>query len=220
MPSQPYPGLIVSGADTDAGKTVVSAVLLRGLGGTYWKPLQSGTQDGTDTALVQRLTGLDDSHFLPEAYSFAAPFSPQQAAEMEGAAVDVDRLRLPEADRLAHRPLLVEGAGGLLVPVTREVLYADLFEGWALPVILVGRNRLGIVNHMLLSIAECRRRGLRMLGFILSGSGNPENAKAIARHGDIACLGEIPEVNFSSQAGLAQAVEAVDFDALRRALLS
>lgn len=220
MRASAYPGLIVSGADTDAGKTLLSAVLLKGLGGSYWKPLQSGTQDGTDTQTVRRLTSLDDSHFLPEAFSFVAPFSPQQAAEMEGTAVDVDRLDLPNAKLLVHKPLLVEGAGGLLVPVTREVLYADLFERWGLPVILVGRNRLGIVNHMLLSISECRRRGLRAIGFVLSGSGNPENAKAIARHGDIACLGEIPEVDLASENGFKAASASVDVEAVRRSLIS
>jgi dethiobiotin synthetase len=112
---------VVSGTDTGIGKTVFAAALAGALGLAYWKPVQCGTEDGTDSETVRRLSGVET---LPEAYVFALPASPHLAAEVEGRSVDPAGLTVPE------KPAVIEGAGGLMVPLTRETLFIDLFARW------------------------------------------------------------------------------------------
>ena len=123
-------GYIVSGTDTGIGKTTVAAMLLLALDALYWKPLQSGTQGGTDRERVQALTHLPADRLLPERYVLSQPLSPHRAAELDGVAIDPKSLAVPAAERT----LIIEGAGGLLVPITRQLLQIDLFTDWDLPV--------------------------------------------------------------------------------------
>ena len=143
--------IVVTGTDTGIGKTIFAAALAGALGGHYWKPIQSGLEEASDSATVAALSGLAPERILAEAYRLSAPRSPHLAAELDGVAIDPERLTPPDLD-----PLVVEGAGGLLVPVTRDLLYADLFARWGHPVVLVARTGLGTINHSLLSIEALR----------------------------------------------------------------
>jgi dethiobiotin synthetase len=181
-------GYIVSGTDTGIGKTTVAAMLLLALDALYWKPLQSGTQDGTDRERVQALTHLPADRLLPERYVLSQPLSPHRAAELDGVAIDPKSLAVPAAERT----LIIEGAGGLLVPITRQLLQIDLFTDWDLPVILCARTALGTINHTLLSIEALRRRRLRLHGVVFVGDDNPDNIRTIAEISGARVLGRLP----------------------------
>lgn len=179
---------IITGTDTDVGKTVVSAMLTLALGASYWKPVQCGVAGGVDTRAVQRMTGLPDERFIPERYILTEPLSPHRAAELDGVEIDVDSLELPDV----RGPLLIEGAGGLMVPLTRQILQIDLFRRWRLPVILVARTGLGTLNHTLLSLEALANYGIPAHGVIFSGDENDDNMRTIAEFSQIRVLGRLP----------------------------
>jgi dethiobiotin synthetase len=135
------PRIVVAGTDTGIGKTVFSAALVAALDGIYWKPVQAGLDEHTDRATVQHLSGLGADRLLPEAYRLNTPASPHLAAEIDGVAIDPARLVLPHAER----PLVVEGAGGLMVPLTRDITYLDIMAEWRVPVVLCARTALGTI---------------------------------------------------------------------------
>ncbi len=153
----------------------------------YWKPIQSGTVDGTDSETVRRLSECSPNRILPEAYIFSEPLSPHAAAKIDGMKIENERLRLPEI-----RPLLIEGAGGVLVPLTEDMLYIDVFKSWKLPVLLACRSGLGTINHSLLSMEALRKRDIPILGCVLIGERNIPNEQAIAQYGAIEVIGHIP----------------------------
>jgi dethiobiotin synthetase len=194
-------GYIVSGTDTGIGKTTVAAMLLLALDALYWKPLQSGTQDGTDRERVQALTHLPADRLLPERYVLSQPLSPHRAAELDGVAIDPKSLAVPAAERT----LIIEGAGGLLVPITRQLLQIDLFTAWDLPVILCARTALGTINHTLLSIEALRSRRLRLHGVVFVGDDNPDNIRTIAEISGARVLGRLPRLESLDRAALLDA---------------
>jgi dethiobiotin synthetase len=177
--------LIVTGTDTGIGKTVFSAALAGALGAAYWKPIQSGLEDGADADTV---VSLGVTRVLPEAYRLTQPLSPHRAAEIDGVTIDPDRLMPPAVDGA----LVIEGAGGVLVPVTRDLLFADLFARWAAPVVLVSWTGLGTINHSLLSIEALRARGVPILGVAFVGDANDDNEATIAAIGRVKRLGRLP----------------------------
>lgn len=180
--------LVVTGTDTGIGKTVFAAALTAALGAHYWKPIQAGLEDGEgDRDTVRRLAALPAGRILPEAYRLATPCSPRRAAELDGVTIDPARLALPDI-----APLVIEGAGGALVPVTRELLYADLFARWRLPVVLVARTALGTINHSLLSIEALRSRGVPILGLAFVGDPVEDSEATIAAIGKVRRLGRLP----------------------------
>ncbi|HET8613597.1 MAG TPA: dethiobiotin synthase [Sphingomonas sp.] len=179
--------IVVTGTDTGIGKTVFAAALAAALGAAYWKPIQSGLEDGADTDTASRL-GVRT--LLPEAYRLTQPLSPHRAAELDGVTIDPARLTPPDAD-----PLVIEGAGGVLVPVTRDLLFADLFARWALPTVLVSRTTLGTINHSLLSIEALKRRGVPLLGVAFVGEANEDNEATIAAIGGVRRLGRLPRLD-------------------------
>ncbi|MBM3131857.1 MAG: dethiobiotin synthase [Chloroflexi bacterium] len=160
--------LFITGTDTGIGKTVVSAILMAGLDGTYWKPVQSGTEEGSDTEWVRRATGLPMSHFLPETYGLKRPLSPHASAAMEGVRIELDAFRVPETK--GH--LIVEGAGGIMVPLNDRHLMVDLMKRLGFPVLLVARRTLGTINHGLLSLEQLRRHGIEVFGVVMNGPGD------------------------------------------------
>jgi dethiobiotin synthetase len=182
--------IIVTGTDTGIGKTVFSAALAGALDGFYWKPVQAGLDEETDSQTVLRLSGLAAERVLPEAYRLRTPASPHLAAELDGVTIEPDSLRVSEKDR----PLVVEGAGGLLVPLTRDVTYLDLMAKWRLPVVLCARTTLGTINHSLLSIAALRARGVAMLGIAFIGDANVESERIIIEMGNVRRLGHLPHI--------------------------
>jgi dethiobiotin synthetase len=192
--------LIVTGTDTGIGKTVFAAALAGALGAVYWKPIQSGLMDGADAETVTYLAGVQ---VLPEAYRLTEPLSPHRAAEVDGVVIDRARLTPPADD-----PLVIEGAGGVLVPVTRDLLFADLFARWRLPVVLVARTGLGTINHSLLSIEALRARRVGVLGVAFVGEANEDNEATVAALGDVRRLGRLPMLERLDAGALAEAFAA------------
>lgn len=179
--------LIVTGTDTGIGKTVISAMLTLALGATYFKPVQSGTEDETDRDAIKRMTGLGDDRVLANAITLSEPLSPHRSAELDGVTIDLDTLTPPAID-----PLIIEGAGGLMVPLNRQTLFIDLFARWKLPVALAARTGLGTINHTLLSLEALRARDIPILGVAFIGDDNPDNIRTIAEMGDVNVLGRMP----------------------------
>ncbi|MEB3199510.1 MAG: dethiobiotin synthase [Synechococcaceae cyanobacterium] len=193
--------LVIAGTDTDVGKTVVSALVVQGLQATYWKPVQCGLAangDG-DRERVQRLIQLPPQRSLPEAYRLIAPVSPHWAAEQEGVTIETGRLRLPALDG----PLVVETAGGVLVPLRRDRLQIEQMQDWGLPVLLVARSGLGTLNHTLLTLEALRGRGLEILGLVLNGPPHPDNPRTLEQMGGVPVLAELPPLQELSAESLA-----------------
>ena len=182
---------LVTGTDTDIGKTVFAAGLAGALGAYYWKPVQAGVDPEGDKETVARLGGIPKTHILPEAYRLRTPASPHLAARIEGVEVCLDKLTLPQVDG----PLVVEGAGGVLVPVSETLLMADLFAYWQLPVILCARTALGTINHSLLSIEALRSRGVPLAGIAFIGDPHEENERIIPQLAKVPSLGRLPRLD-------------------------
>ena len=180
--------IVVTGTDTDVGKTVFAAALADALGARYWKPVQAGTDAGGDAGTAALLGELPAERVLPEAYRLSTPCSPHRAAELDGVRIDPARLVLPPGDG----PLVVEGAGGVMVPITRDLLFADLFARWRAPVVLVARTALGTINHSLLSIEALRRRDIPILGIAFVGDAVPDSEATIVAMGGVRRLGRLP----------------------------
>ena len=199
--------IVVTGTDTGIGKTVFAAGLAAAIGARYWKPVQAGLEEGSDAGTV---AALGVTRILPEAYRLGTPCSPHRAAEIDGVAIDPARLALPAAD---GTPLVVEGAGGVLVPVTRELLFADLFARWNEPVVLVARTALGTINHSLLSIEALRARGVPILGVAFVGEPAEDSEAMVAGTGRVRRLGRLPILPRLDAGSLARAF-ADGFDRL------
>jgi dethiobiotin synthetase len=183
--------IVVTGTDTGIGKTVFAAGLTQLLDGYYFKPVQAGLGEETDTAVVQRLSGLPADRMLAEVWRLNTPASPHLAAERDGVIIDPAAFNLPTLDR----PLIVEGAGGLMVPLTRDDLYIDLFASWRAPVVLCARTALGTLNHTLLSLEALQRRGIPVLGIALIGDVHADNERTLREMGHAPILGTLPLLN-------------------------
>lgn len=195
--------LIITGTDTGVGKTIVAAGLATALKATYWKPVQSGLEDTTDTEIVTRLAGCPT---LPETYRLNLPASPHLSAEDMGLEIDPAMLQLPEG----VDPLIVEGAGGVMVPLNRRCFYLDLFAQWQLPVVLVARTALGTINHTALTLMALRQAGCPVKGVIFNGDPIPEVEQTIVEMCDIAHLGRLPMLNDLNSDSLLEAMQALD----------
>jgi dethiobiotin synthetase len=191
-------GFFVTGTDTDVGKTLVSAWLLTHLDASYWKPVQAGTEPETDAATVKRLAEVPADRILPEAYVLPEPLAPHEAARRAGITIDPNKLVPPDCKGL----MVVEGAGGLMVPLTDDAYMIDLAAELDLPIILVARSTLGTINHTLLSIEAIRRRGLPLAGVVIIGPETPHNRAAIERYGQIDVIVEIPWLDTPSRSAL------------------
>lgn len=193
----------VSGTDTGVGKTVVSAILALGLSAHYWKPIQSGCvydddsdsssmpADGenTDSQFILK-SGVDPARVLKERYVLRQPLSPHLAARLDGVSISLEDFQMPDTRSMKH--LIIEGAGGLLVPINDRHKVIDLIQHFDLPVVLVARSKLGTINHTLLSLEVLRNRGIEIAGVIMCGEPNAENKNAIERYGDVKVLAEVP----------------------------
>jgi dethiobiotin synthetase len=193
-------GYIVTGTDTGVGKTVFAAALAGHLGARYWKPIQSGLDEESDSDAVRRLAG-PHARVLREGWRLTTPCSPHEAARIDGVRIDPAALSLPAGEE----PLVVEGAGGVLVPVTDDTLFIDLFAAWKLPVILVARTALGTINHSLLSLEALRARGIAVTGIVFAGAENAATEAAITGFGRCPHLGRLPALDPLTPAALAGA---------------
>ncbi len=208
--------IVIAGTDTDVGKTLVSAGLMLCLPqACYWKPVQAGTEPMTDTEAMQTVTGLPEERFLPEAYRLATPASPHLAARLDDTVIAPSELALPQI----NAPLIVESAGGVMVPLTDNYLNIDQFARWGKPVILVARTSLGTINHSLLSIAALRARDIPIGGIIFSGEAYEENEAIIPRLAGVWSLGRLPYLESPDAARLHLAMQAhVDIAAIEALL--
>ena len=180
--------LFITGTDTNVGKTVLAATLCAALGRKYWKPVQTGTLEGTDRESVRQYAELRAEQTFPESYRFEPPVSPHLAARLAGTRIGLDAIERPAIDE----PLVIEGAGGVLVPLNEKDLMLDLMRRLGAGVVVAARTALGTINHTLLSLHTLRAAGLRVNGVVIIGAENQENRQAIEHFGNIRVIGWIP----------------------------
>ncbi|MFD2207119.1 dethiobiotin synthase [Kiloniella antarctica] len=203
-------GLFVTGTDTEVGKTFVAASLVKALKASYWKPIQTGPFKDHDSPEIQRLTGIDETSIYSCSYSFPDPLSPHAAAKNVDKVIDLENIRLPEHG--AEEFLVVEGAGGVLVPLNDDFMMIDLIVRLGFPVVIVARSGLGTINHTLLTLESLRSREINVAGVIMNGPANPGNRNAIEKYGDIEVLAELPQcddVSFNTIASLKPKLQRV-----------
>jgi dethiobiotin synthetase len=182
--------LVITGTDTGIGKTVFSAALTDALGACYWKPIQSGLDEETDSETVLRLGRIPSLRILPETWRLKTPVSPHLSAEIGAVTLDPYALEPPTT----NSPLIIEGAGGLLVPLTRHETFADVFARWQIPVILCARTCLGTINHTLLSLEAMRQRRIPVFGVSFIGNAHPDTQRIIEEMGEVRILGRLPRL--------------------------
>ena len=183
-----FPGrFFVTGTDTGVGKTFVCALLARGLEASYWKPVQTGFVDGLDSDAVREAAGLDAARIIPETCLFRKPLSPHLAAGIEGQRIDIERFDL------SGKPasLIIEGAGGVMVPLNEDFMVIDLIKKLGVPALVVAPNRLGVINHTLLTIQALRGAGIDILGVILNQAVNNDHKEAIEHYGRVPVLAQL-----------------------------
>lgn len=193
--------ILVTGTDTGIGKTVFAAGLTEALVACYWKPVQSGLDDETDSETVRRLASLPPERLLPEAWRLNTPASPHLSAAVDQVTIDPGALVPPEIEA----PLVIEGAGGLLVPLTRRHTFADVFARWQIPAVLCARTGLGTINHTLLSLEAMRQRRIPILGIAFIGDAQPDTEQIIVELGQVRRLGRLPRLDPLTPAALRQA---------------
>lgn len=181
--------IFITGIDTGVGKTVVSAIITEKLQADYWKPVQSGDLDASDTLKVQSLITNNVSRFFPEAYRLTQPFSPHKSAAIDKIVIDVQNIIAPETDN----QLIIEGAGGLMVPLNDNFLMIDVIKQLNAKVILVSRNYLGSINHTLLSLYALKKYGIPIMGIIFNGVKDIYSKSYILNYTEVIDLGHIPE---------------------------
>lgn len=188
--------ILITGTDTDIGKTIFAAGLTAVLNASYWKPIQAGLEGDTDSDIVARLSGRP---ILPEAYRLNTPASPHYAAEQDGIEIELDELNIPRLVQGGH--LVIEAAGGLMVPLRRSengnegLLTLDLFAKWAVPTILCARTALGTINHSLLSVKALRDAAIPILGIVFIGDENIDSQQTILEFAQVVNLGRLPILN-------------------------
>lgn len=197
--------IFVTGIDTGIGKTVVSAILVEKLQADYWKPIQSGDLHRSDTMTVKSLVSNPRTRFHPEAYRLTQPFSPHKSARLDSLEISLDEIQLPSADN--H--LIIEGAGGLMVPLNDRDLMTDLIPHLGAEVILVSKNYLGSINHTLLSLEVLRSKNIPLKGIIFNGPRDKDSESIILRHSGATCLGYLPQLPVLTPASITAAAEKI-----------
>ncbi|MGZ3883152.1 MAG: dethiobiotin synthase [Bacteroidia bacterium] len=178
----------ITGIGTNVGKTVASAVLTEALRADYWKPVQTGSEAAKDADLVKALITNERSQFFKEAYLLEAPLSPHHAAKLENVTIDMSAIELPAS----QNTLIIEGAGGLLVPLNETNYIIELSEKFDTEIILVATDYLGCINHTLLSIDYLLSHHYKLAGLILNGNFDPETEAAILNYKPVPVIARIP----------------------------
>jgi dethiobiotin synthetase len=193
-------GYFVTGTDTNVGKTVLSALLVAALDAVYWKPVQTGASEGTDRESVRAWAEATEDRLPLERYRFDPPVSPHLASRERGIRIDLDAFKLPAVQ--AGRKWIVEGAGGVMVPLNQHDLMRDLMKCIGFPIVVAARTALGTINHTLLTLAALRETRLTICGVALVGDENIENRRAIEHYGDVRVIGHIPIMRKINRAAL------------------
>lgn len=200
--------LFVTGTDTNVGKTVLSALFVAALNGTYWKPIQTGSSEGTDREQVMRWADIPESRTIAECYCFEPPVSPHLAAAAAGATIDLGRIQRPQ---ISAPPLIIEGAGGVMVPINESDTMLDLMIHLRAPAVVASRTALGTINHTVLTVQALRDAGVCVKGVVMIGDENRDNERSIERYGSVPIVGRIPMLNCICYKTLMQVFET-DFD--------
>lgn len=198
--------LFVTGIGTEVGKTVVAAILTEKLKADYWKPVQAGDLDDSDTMKVRALVSNSVSVFHEEGFRLNHPMSPHAAAERDGVEIGLEDFKMPQTEN--H--LVIEGAGGLMVPLNDQDCVIDLIEGSGAEVVLVSRNYLGSINHTLLSIEALKNRGIPVRGVIFNDEENTETERVILKMTGLKCLGRVELLKELTQEAIAKCGEAIE----------
>ncbi len=192
-------GIFITGTDTGIGKTVVSGGMICGLRKMkdlcYWKPIQTGIEEDNDTETVRLLAKCRDSEIFDKGIRLKKPLSPHLSAEIAGVRISVEETLklLPQTRENAEKFWVIEGAGGVFVPINESEMMIDLIEDLKLPVIIVARSGLGTINHTVLTIEALRNRNIEIFGVVMNGDPNRENKKAIELYGKTKVLAEMPK---------------------------
>ena len=186
--------IFITGTDTNVGKTLISSWIALHTGFAYFKPIQTGTNEGSDSLEVQKRS---NAKIYPEVYSYRDPLSPHLAAMIENNVIDMDKIVLPRVS-----DLIIEGAGGVLVPMNGRYVMVDLIKKLDVPVVVVARTTLGTINHTLLSLEALRSRNIQVLGVIMNGEKNLQNSKAIEFYGRTSVLADFPKLDNVSMSTL------------------
>jgi dethiobiotin synthetase len=199
--------LFITGIGTGIGKTIVSAVLTEKLKADYWKPIQSGDLHDSDTLKVKSLISNTTTIFHPEAYGLTQPYSPHKSAAIDGITIDLGKIVAPKTDN----NLIIEGAGGLMVPLNNKYLIIDLIKKLNVAVVLVSQNYLGSINHTLLSIAMLKQYGIDIAGIIFNGKTDVDSESYILQYTGIKLLGHLPEYETVNKQVIINARELIMF---------
>lgn len=202
-------GYFVTGTDTNVGKTVLSALLVSALNAVYWKPIQTGAGEATDRQSVREWAEATEDRLPPERFRFDPPVSPHLAAREAGVRIGLEAFEFPQAD--ASRKWIVEGAGGVMVPLNERDLMRDLMQRIGFPVIIAARTSVGTINHTLLTLAALREARIPICGVALIGDDNIENRRAIEQYGNVRVIGHIPILNKINREALLEVYES-NFD--------
>jgi len=198
-------GYFVTGTDTNVGKTVLSALLVTALDAVYWKPVQTGASEGTDRESVRAWSEATEDRLPFERYRFDPPVSPHLASREAGVRISLDACEFPGAPE--DRKWIVEGAGGVMVPLNERDLMRDLMQRIGFPVIVAARTTVGTINHTLLTLAALREARLEICGVALIGDENIDNRRAIEQYGNVRIIGHIPILKNINRAALLDAYE-------------
>ncbi len=197
----PYKPIFVTGIGTGIGKTVVSTVLTEKLKADYWKPIQSGDLDNSDTLKVKSLVSNPVTVFHPETYALTQPYSPHKSARIDGIEIDEAKFVIPQT----NNRLIIEGAGGLMVPLNDHFLIIDLVKQLDAEVILVSQNYLGSINHTLLSVMALKQYGIDIKGIIFNGDLEPDSESYILQYTGVKMLGHLPEIQVLDKQAVVEA---------------
>ncbi|WP_035672451.1 dethiobiotin synthase [Flavobacterium sp. 83] len=202
--------IFITGIGTNIGKTVVSAIVTEYLNADYWKPIQSGDLMDSDTMKVKTLISNNKSVFHPEKYRLSQPLSPHAAAKRDGVAIKLEDFILPETEN--H--LVIEGAGGLMVPLNNEILIADLIQHLNASVLLVSQNYLGSINHTLLTIQELKRRNITIIGIVINGESTPETEAFVMQYSNLPIIFRVENESSIDQNTVLKYAEKLNFDGI------
>ena len=207
-------GLFVTGTDTNVGKTTVAAALMHRYRGRvplcYWKPIQTGIEVDDDTATVASLGGCRDAEIVRDGVRLPRPVSPHLAARWQGVTIDLEPLSAVPRLAAHDAAWIVEGAGGVLVPINDRETMADLIAAIGLAAVVAARTALGTINHTLLTLEALKHRGIDVAGVVLIGPADDGARAAIERYGHVAILGEMPHFAPLTTTALAGWAPALD----------
>jgi dethiobiotin synthetase len=198
----------ITGIGTEIGKTISSAVLVEKLNADYWKPIQAGDLDNSDTLKVKSLISNEVSKFHTEAFRLTQPFSPHYAAELDGVEINMNQITIPKTEN----NLIIEGAGGLMVPINQKDLMIDLIQKLNVEVILISKNYLGSINHTLLSIEALKTRNIPIKGIIFNGIKTEASESIILERTKLKYLGRISEMEIVNKSTIKNAVNLLEID--------